>query len=163
MKKFFKEFAAFAMQGNVINLAVGVIIGGAFNKIVSSLVSDIIMPLIGLLTGGLDFAGLYVSLNGKQYANLAAATADGAATLNYGAFLQNVIDFLIVALSIFLAIRAIMSLMKQTSLVKEQEAPPKHLCPYCKFEIPEDATRCPYCTAELPVVEVATAGEGAKT
>ena len=151
MKKFFNEFREFAMQGNVIDLAVGVIIGGAFSTIVSSLVGDIIMPLIGLLTGGRDFSGLFIALDGKEYASIAAANAVGAGTLNYGTFLQNVINFLIIALCIFATIRIVNSLGKQLSLVHEAEAAkPAPKCPYCLMEIPENATKCPHCTADLP-------------
>lgn len=151
MKKFFKEFREFAMQGNVMDMAVGVIIGAAFGQIVSSLVSDIIMPLIGLLTGGVDFSGLFVALDGNSYANIAAANDAGVGTLNYGAFLQNIINFLIIALCIFLVIRAINRFTKQVFPAKEEAQPaPAPKCPYCLMEIPENATKCPYCTADLP-------------
>lgn len=150
VKKFFKEFMDFAMKGNVINLAVGVVIGGAFNTIVTSLVSDIIMPLVGLLTGGQDFSGLFIALDGGTYATLAEATSKNVATLNYGSFLQNVINFLIMALSLFVAIRAGTAVAKRFHILKEKEEPPKHLCPFCQMEISEKATKCPYCTAELP-------------
>lgn len=162
MKKFWKDFTAFAMQGNVINLAVGVIIGGAFNTIVTSLVNDIIMPLIGLLTGGVNVAGLFVSLDGNSYPSIAAAQAAGAGTLNYGAFLQNIINFLIIALSIFVAVRLITKLSKRLSLTKEEEAAPKPLCPYCNMEIPAGATKCPYCTADLPAPAAAVKAEPAQ-
>lgn len=150
MKKFFTEFKEFAMQGNVMDMAVGVIIGAAFGKIVSSLVSDIIMPLIGLLTGGVDFGGLFVALDGGSYVSAAAANALGVGTLNYGAFLQNIIDFIIIALCIFVALRAINGLGKQFMHGKEEKPAPKPKCPYCLMEIPEHATKCPYCTADLP-------------
>jgi large conductance mechanosensitive channel len=140
-----KEFKAFALRGNVVDLAVGVIIGGAFGKIVSSLVTDIIMPPIGLLLNGVNFSDLFVSLNGQAYATLADAEKAGAPTLNYGSFINNVIDFLIVALVIFLMIRAINRLQKTApaaaSATKE--------CVYCFTAIPIKALRCPNCTSQL--------------
>ncbi len=140
-----KEFRDFAMRGNVIDLAVGVIIGGAFGKIITSLVTDVIMPPIGLLLHGVDFANLFISLNGQAYATLADAQKAGAPTLNYGNFINNVIDFLIVALAIFLAIRAINRLHKPAPAA----APTTKDCPYCFTAIPIKATRCPQCTSQL--------------
>ncbi len=140
-----KEFKEFAMRGNVIDLAIGVIIGGAFGKIVSSFVNDILMPPIGLLLGGVDFANLYISLTGEEFANLAAAQEAGAATLNYGLFINAVIDFLIIAFVIFLMVRAINRMQAD-----EQEAPVVTKdCPFCRTEIPLDASRCPHCTSQL--------------
>jgi large conductance mechanosensitive channel len=140
-----KEFKDFVMRGNVVDLAVGVIIGGAFGKIVSSLVTDIIMPPIGLLLHGVDFSNLFVSLNGQAFATLADAQKAGAPTLNYGNFINNIIDFLIVALVIFLMIRAINRLQRPApapaSTTKD--------CPYCFSAIPIKATRCPECTSQL--------------
>ncbi len=141
MKQFFKDFKAFAMKGNVLDLAVGVIIGGAFGKIVTSLVNDIIMPLIGLITGNVNLAGAFIALDGK-------ATEAGTGTLNYGMFLQSVIDFLLIALSIFLFVKLIAKL----SFKKKEEAKPApaaRLCRYCKQPVHEEATRCPHCTSEL--------------
>lgn len=141
----FKEFREFIKQGNVMDLAVGVIIGGAFGKIVSSLVEDIVMPIVGLATGGLDFTELFISLDGSKYATLAQAKEAGAATFNYGAFIQNVIDFLIVAFIIFL-------MVKSLNKMKREEIPAPvttKSCPYCKTDIPIDATKCPHCTADL--------------
>ena len=140
-----KEFRDFAMHGNVIDLAVGVIIGGAFGKIITSHVTDIIMPPIGLLLHGMDFSNLFASLNGQAYATLADAQKAGAPTLNYGNFINNVIDFLIVALVIFLMIRAINRLQKPTPAA----APITKDCPYCFTAIPIKATRCPQCTSQL--------------
>ena len=140
-----KEFRDFVMRGNVVDLAVGVIIGGAFGKIVSSLVTDIIMPPIGLLLNGVDFSNLYLSLNGQVYATLADAQKAGAPTLNYGSFVNNIIDFLIVALVIFLMIRSINRLQKPAPA---PEATTKE-CPFCHTMIPIKATRCPNCTSEL--------------
>lgn len=140
-----KEFKDFIMRGNVMDLAVGVIIGGAFGKIVSSLVSDIIMPPIGLLLNGVDFSNLFVSLNGQAFPTLAEAQKAGAPTLNYGAFINNIIDFLIVALVIFLLIRAINRLQKPAPAA----APNTKDCPYCATSIPLAAKRCPNCTSQL--------------
>lgn len=140
-----KEFKEFIMRGNVMDLAVGVIIGGAFGKIVSSLVTDVIMPPIGLLLHGVDFSNLFISLNGQVYATLAEAQQAGAPTLNYGSFINNVIDFLIVALVIFFMVRAINQLYKPAPAA----APTTKTCPYCYSAIPIKATRCPNCTSEI--------------
>lgn len=142
----FKDFKAFIMRGNVMDLAVGVIIGAAFGKIVSSFVSDILMPPLGLLLGKVDFTNLYVSLNGQKFASLAEAQAAGAPTLNYGLFINNLIDFIIIALVIFLMIRGL------AKLSKKEEAPVEVTtrdCPYCQTSISKKATRCPHCTSEV--------------
>ena len=146
MKKFFNDFKAFVMRGNVLDLAVGVMIGGAFGSIVSSLVNDILMPVIGLISGGFNISGAFLALDGKTYASQDAAVAAGAGTLNYGMFLQKVIDFLIMAFCIFLVVRLVGKL-----LVKKPEAPAKEprKCPFCLEEIDEKATRCPHCTSVL--------------
>lgn len=148
MKKFIDEFKAFAIKGNVIDLAVGVIIGGAFGKIVSSLVNDIFMPIISLLTGGINVSGLFVQLGGGdvKYSSISAAADAGVATFNYGMFIQNVIDFVLIALCVFLFVKAINSLKKKTP---ETPAEPARLCPFCKSEVAKDATRCPHCTSQL--------------
>lgn len=140
-----KEFRAFIARGSVIDLAVGVIIGGAFGKIVSSLVADVIMPPIGLLLHGVDFSNLFLSLNGQSYATLAAAQTVGAPILAYGDFINNVIDFLIVSLVIFLMIRGINRIYRPTPA----PAPTARDCPYCFSSIPIKATRCPNCTSQL--------------
>jgi large conductance mechanosensitive channel len=140
-----KEFRDFVTRGNVVDLAVGVIIGAAFGKIVTSLVTDIIMPPIGLLLHGVDFSNLFISLNGQAYATLADAQKAGAPTLNYGNFINNIIDFLIVALVIFLMIRFINRLKRPAPA---PEVSTKE-CPYCHTTIPLKATRCPNCTSEL--------------
>ena len=149
MKKFLEEFKAFAMRGNVVDMAVGVIIGGAFGKITTSLVNDIFMPLLGLITGGINFGGLFYALDGQKYASIEAATEAGVGTLNYGAFIQNIVDFLLIALCMFLVIKLMNGLKKK----EEEPAPapekPKRICPFCKSEIADDATRCPHCTSEL--------------
>ena len=149
MKKFLDEFKAFALKGNVIDLAVGVIIGGAFGKIVASLVNDIFMPIITLLTGGKNVDNLFLALGdtkGVVYNSIEAAKEAGVSTLNYGLFIQTMIDFLIIALFIFLFIKAINSMKKKEAAVP---APAPRLCPYCKQAVAIDATRCPHCTSEL--------------
>ena len=140
-----KEFRTFIMRGNMLDLAVAVILGGAFGKIITSLVNDIIMPPIGLLLGGVNFSDLFINLSGTPYASLADAQAAGAPTINYGLFLNTVIDFLIVALVIFLLIRQINRMQKPAPA-----APTTKSCPYCVSTIPLAATRCPYCTSDLP-------------
>ena len=141
-----KEFKEFAMKGNVVDLAVGVVVGGAFGKIVSSLVEDIIMPLVSLLVGGIDFNNMFISLDGSKYSTLAAAKEAGAATLNYGVFLGAVIDFLIISFSIFIVVK---QLNKVKPKKEEVKAPTIKTCPYCITEIPIEATICPNCTSDL--------------
>lgn len=140
-----KAFKEFAMKGNVLDLAVGFIIGAAFGKIVTSLVSDIIMPPIGLILGRVDFSNLFLNLSGKSYATLAEAKTAGAATLNYGNFLNNVVDFLIVAFAVFLIVRMVNRWNKPAPVA----APSTKECPYCASTIPLKATRCPNCTSEI--------------
>jgi len=140
-----KEFREFVMRGNVLDLAVAVIIGGAFGKIVTSFVNDVIMPPIGLLLGGVDFTNLFIALDGNLYESLEAAKAAGAATLNYGVFLNTVIDFIIVAFVIFLIIRSANKMKKPAPAA----APTTKDCPYCFSAIPIKATRCPNCTSQL--------------
>lgn len=140
-----KEFREFAIKGSVMDLAVGVIIGSAFGKIVTSLVSDMIMPPIGVLLGKVDFSDLYVNLSGKGYPSLAGARAAGAPTLNYGAFINNIIDFLIVAFVIFLLVKQINKLKKQPAPME----PNTKECPQCLSVIPLKAVRCAHCTASL--------------
>jgi large conductance mechanosensitive channel len=142
-----KEFKEFVMRGNVIDLAVAVIIGGAFGKIVTSLVNDIIMPPIGLLLKGVNFADLFVSLNGQAYATLAEAQAAGAPVLTYGNFIKNIVDFLIVALVIFLMIKAINAAKRKPAPAPAE--PTTKECPQCFTVIPIKATRCPHCTSDL--------------
>lgn len=141
-----KEFKKFALKGNVIDLAVGVMIGGAFGKIVTSLVNDIIMPIVGLLVGKVDFSDLYINLSDKEYESFAKAKEAGAATINYGIFINNVVDFIIIAFSIFLVIRQINRFSKKK---EEIAAPSTKKCQYCCTEIPIEATRCPHCTSKL--------------
>lgn len=139
-----EDFKKFAMRGNVMDMAVGVIIGGAFGKIVTSVVNDIFMPPLGMLMGNVDFSNLFISLNGKEYATLEAAKKAGAPVLAYGSFLNTVIDFLILAFIIFMMIRQINKLTPAPA-----PKPEPRLCPYCKSEIADDATRCPHCTSHL--------------
>lgn len=144
-----KEFKEFISKGSVMDLAIGVIIGGAFSKIVSSLVDDIIMPIVGLLLGGADISNYFVTLDGGKYATLAEAQEAGAATLNYGLFLNRIIDFLIIAFVLFLIIKAINKARALTKKPEAEVAPTTKVCPYCKSTIDINATRCPNCTSEL--------------
>ncbi len=141
------EFKTFALRGNVMDMAVGVIVGGAFGKIVSSLVSDVLMPPIGLVLGRVDFSSLFVSLSGQSYPSLAAAKAAGAPTLNYGVFLQTVLDFVILALAIFLMVKQINRLKAEPASAPAE--PTTKDCAYCLSAIPIKATRCAHCTADL--------------
>jgi large conductance mechanosensitive channel len=140
-----KEFREFAMRGNVLDLAIGVIIGGAFGKIVTSFVNDIIMPPIGLILGNVDFANLFINLNGGKYTSLADAQAAGAVTLNYGAFLNTIVDFIIVAFVIFLLVRQINKLNKPAAAAPAATTE----CPFCTSTIALKATRCPHCTSQI--------------
>ena len=156
-KSFFSEFKKFAMRGNVIDMAVGIIIGAAFGKIVDSMVKDIIMPPIGLLLGTMDFSNLFFVLKdvpGHEgaYASLAQATQAGATTLNVGNFLNAVISFTIVAFAVFILIKAINELqarMEKKAEAEEVAAPTTKICPFCCSEIAIEAVRCPHCTSEL--------------
>ena len=141
-----KEFKEFAMRGNVLDMAVGVIIGAAFGKIVSSLVEDILMPPLGLLLGKMDFSNLFVSLSGQQFVSLAAAKASGAATLNYGLFLNTLLNFVIVAFAVFLLIRQVNRLKRAEAA---SAAPTTKDCPLCLMAIPIKATRCAHCTSAV--------------
>ena len=135
MKKFFEEFKKFISKGNVMDLAVGVIIGGAFQAIVNSLVNDIIMPLLGIITGGLDFSSLSITV--------------GDAQIMYGSFISAIINFLLMALVLFMVIKAMNKAKELTEKPKEPEAPTTKKCPYCQSDIPIAAVRCPHCTSEL--------------
>jgi len=143
-----KEFKEFAMRGNVVDMAVGVIIGIAFGAIVKSLVSDVVMPPIGLILGNVDFSNLFIALKEGSmpgpYASLAEAQKAGAVTINYGLFINSVLSFLIVALAVFLLIRSLNKLMR----TKDAQPLTKE-CPYCLSQIPLKATRCPHCTSQL--------------
>lgn len=143
-----EEFRDFALRGNMVDMAVGIIIGAAFGRVVSSLVTDILMPPIGLLTGKSDFSGKFISLSGQSYTTLAAAKAAGAATINYGVFLNAAFDFLIVAFAVFMLIR-------QVNRLKGAEKLPVAAtrdCPFCLLPIALKAARCPHCTSALTAV-----------
>ena len=144
----FDEFKKFIMRGNVLDMAVGVIVGAAFSKIVSSFVNDILMPPLGLILGRVDFSNLFICLNGASFSTLAEAKAAGAPVFAYGSFFNAVVDFLIVAFAIFMLIKQVNRLMP-----KKEEAP-KRLCPYCRSEVADDATRCPHCTSEIPLENI---------
>ncbi|MCE1227087.1 MAG: large conductance mechanosensitive channel protein MscL [Geobacteraceae bacterium] len=141
-----QEFKTFIMKGNVLDLAVGVIIGAAFGKIVTSAVNDLIMPLIGLVMGKVDFSNLFISLKGGDYPTVAAAKAAGVPTLNYGIFINTTLDFLIMALVIFMIVKAANKVRKAE---EPAPAPPARECPYCKSAVHDDAVRCPHCTSQL--------------
>jgi large conductance mechanosensitive channel len=141
-----KEFKEFAMKGNVLDMAIGVIIGAAFGKIVTSFVNDVLMPPLGLLLGRMDFSSLFINLSGTSYPTLAEAKKAGAATLNYGLFLNTVIDFVIVAFVIFLLVKQVNRM--RAPAPAPAPAPSKE-CPYCTSSIPVKAKRCPQCTADL--------------
>lgn len=140
----FKEFTKFAMRGNVLDLAVGIIIGAAFGRIVSSFVSDILMPVVGLFLGKVDFTNLFFNLSGTNYPTIAAAKAAGAATLNYGMFINTVVDFLIVAFAIFLLVTQVNRMCPKPQVEKTTKE-----CSYCFSSINSKASRCPNCTSVL--------------
>ncbi len=158
MKKFFSEFKAFVMRGNVVDLAVAVIIGGAFQAIINSLINDLVMPFIGLITGGINFADQYVVLKVPETADLVAleaaktaadATAAGATVWAYGSFITAVINFIVMAFVVFLLVKAI-NKAQSIGKKKEEAAPTTKKCPFCFSEIDIKATRCPHCTSEIP-------------
>ena len=138
-----KEFKEFIMRGNVVDLAIAVVIGAAFGKIVTSFVEDVLMPPIGLALGRVDFSNLFINLSGKDYPSVAAAKAAGAATLNYGIFFNNILNFVIVAFAIFLIVKQINRMQKPAPALTTKD------CPHCLSAIPLKATKCGHCTAEL--------------
>jgi large conductance mechanosensitive channel len=142
-----KEFKEFAMKGNMVDMAIGIIIGAAFGKIVSSLVADVLMPPIGTLLGGVDFSNLFLNLSGGSYPSVAAAKAAGAATINYGIFLNAVVDFVIIAFVIFMLVKAMNSMKKAEAAATPPPATKD--CQHCCSAIPVKATRCPACTSAL--------------
>ena len=148
MKKFFHEFKEFAMRGNVLDMAIGVVIGAAFGKITTSLVNDVFMPLLSLVIGRLNLADAFLALDGNTYPSVEAAKAAGVSTLNYGAFAQSVLDFLLISLCIFCFLRLLHRLRPAKP---EAPKPAPRLCPYGCTEIPQGATRCPHCTSDLQV------------
>lgn len=172
-KAILREFKEFISKGNAMNLAVGVIIGGAFQAIVNSLVNDMIMPVVSLFTSGFDFVNkLFIPLDGKfdAYATVEQAKAAGVATLNIGSFISAAINFFIMAIVIFAIVKTLNSLgselkkhTKLDQLTLEEEKPAPRLCPFCKCEIAEDATRCPHCTSVLPEPESENAGTAEET
>lgn len=141
-----KEFKEFAIKGNMIDLAVGVIIGGAFNSIVNSLVNDIVMPAFSIFTGKLDFTNLFIALDGKDYETLAIAEEAGVATINYGSFITGILNFIIMAFVVFIIVRQINKLRAKTAPI-EPDTTKK--CSHCFSEINIEATRCPFCTSEI--------------
>ena len=151
MKKFFDEFKKFAMRGNVVDMAVGVVVGGAFSKIVTSLVNDVFMPVVGLVTGGTNVSGMFALLGkapeGTVITSVDQAKELGIATLNYGAFIQTIIDFILIAFCIFLVVKFLNKMAPKKPAPAPAPAPRK--CPFCQSVIDEKATRCPHCTSEL--------------
>lgn len=139
----FTEFKKFALRGNVMDLAVGVIVGAAFGKIVNSLVNDVLMPPLGLVIGRVNFANLFVNLGRTHYASLADAKAAGAPTLNYGLFLNTIVEFLIVAYAVFLMVR------QMNRVLGRVDPKPGRPCPFCRLDMAADATRCPHCTSDV--------------
>ncbi len=148
MKNILKEFREFAIRGNMVDLAVGIIIGAAFNNLVQSLVNDIIMPIPNAIAGGIDYTNRFIALNGQYYDTLAAARAAKAPTIDYGLFINNLINFLIVAWVVFILVRAVNRLRRQAESAP-QTGPKDKECPYCHTTIPIKATRCPNCTSDL--------------
>ena len=138
------EFKQFAMKGNVVDLAVGFVVGAAFGKIVSSLTNDVIMPPIGLVLGHVDFSSLFINLSSKHYDTLAAAKTAGAPTLNYGTFINTIIDFIIIAFAVFLLVKWV-----NRFIGEKPAAPTTKDCPFCATAIPIPAKKCPNCTSEL--------------
>jgi large conductance mechanosensitive channel len=145
---FFEEFRKFAVRGNMLDMAVGIVIGAAFTSVVSSLVNDILMPPLGFLMGGIDFSDYFINLSGGVYKSLADAQAAGAATVNYGAFINNIINFLIVAFALFITVRTMNHMRDEAAGANKKDAPIR-VCQYCKMDIPKEATRCPHCTSQL--------------
>ncbi len=150
-KGFAAEFKKFIMRGNVVDLAVGVIVGGAFQGIVKSLVDDVVMPVISLATKGLDFTNWFIALDGEKYATLAAAQEAGVATVNFGSFISAILNFLVMAFVVFLLVKGINAVSEKAKKTEPapEAAPTTKVCPYCKSEIAIEATRCPHCTSEL--------------
>ncbi len=147
MGRFVKEFREFAMRGNVLDMAIGIVIGAAFGKIVASFVRDVLMPPIGLLLGKVDFSNLFINLSREHYATVAEATEAGAPTINYGMFVNTVLDFAIVALAVFVVVKQVNRLKR-----KEEAAPAPATtrdCPFCLSPVPLAATRCAHCTSAL--------------
>lgn len=147
MKKFLEEFKTFAMRGNMIDLAVGMIIGSAFTALVTALVDDLINPVLGIFTGNIDFSNLFIALDGNEYATLADAEAAGASVFKYGSFISSVINFIIMALVVFMLVKALNKLSDMGKKEEKPAEPTTKKCPYCMTEIDLNATRCPNCTS----------------
>jgi len=147
--KLLKEFKAFISRGNIVDLSVAVIIGGAFGKIVSSLVNNIVMPFVGLLIGGISFDNLFWAVDGKRYPTSADAAAAGVGVVDFGVFLKNIVDFVVIALFIFLVIKLMSKFKKKTA---EAPAPPVYICPLCRSAVDLKAVKCPACTADMTPV-----------
>jgi large conductance mechanosensitive channel len=139
-----REFKEFAMRGSMLDLAIGIVLGAAFGRIITSVVNDILMPPIGLMLGGLDFANLFIALKGGPYPSVAAAKAAGAPTINYGIFLNTVVDFVLVAAVLFLVVKQVNRMRRQPDAT-----PTTKPCPFCLSTVPLKAVRCPYCTSDL--------------
>lgn len=150
-----KEFKEFVLRGNMMDLAVGVIVGGAFNGLVTSFVNNIIMPVISLFTGKIDFENMFVALDGAKYATLAEAQEAGTAVIAYGSFITAIINFIILALVVFFLVKGINKMRAAAKKEEAPAAPTTKVCPFCKTEIDINATRCPHCTSELPAEEAA--------
>lgn len=146
-----KEFKEFAIKGNMIDMAVGIIIGGAFNGLVSTLVNDVIMPLLSVLTGKIDFSNIFFAMDGNRYETL-SAVPEGVATVNIGLFISGVINFIIMAFVVFLIVKFI-NRLRAPKVQPAAPAPTTKVCPYCKTEIAIDATRCPHCTSVLEEIQ----------
>lgn len=142
------EFRTFIARGSVVELAVGIVLGASFGTVIDSFVNDLLMPPIGVLTGGADFSELYISLTGEEYPSLAAAREAGAPTINYGLFVNSIVSFLIVGFAVFLFIRSYNRLREQRESIPAK--PPAQECPFCRFSIPLRASRCAHCTSTLP-------------
>jgi large conductance mechanosensitive channel len=142
-----REFREFAMRGNMLDLAIGIVLGAAFGRIITSLVNDMLMPPIGLMLGGLDFASLFIALRGGPYPSVAAAKAAGAPTINYGVFLNTVVDFVLVAAVLFLVVKQVNRMRRHP-----EATPTTKPCPFCLSTVPLNAVRCPYCTSDLKAV-----------
>ena len=150
-----KEFKEFALKGNVFDMAVGIIIGGAFTAIVNSLIGDLIMPILGLITGGVNFSDMFIALDGKESESLAAAQEAGAPAFAYGSFIQSIVSFLILAWVVFMLVKTMNKMRKQEEPAPEE--PTTKVCPFCGSEIPIAAKKCPCCTSDLPAEEEAAA------
>ncbi len=149
MKKFINEFKEFAIKGNMIDMAIGIIIGGTFSTIVKSLVDNIFMPIIGLIAGKRDFSNLFIALDGGQYATLAEAEEAGAALLKYGQFITDIINFILLLLIVFLFVKAVNKMRAANAEPEVPAEPTEKECPYCFTKISIKATKCPHCTADL--------------